>query len=105
MKIILCILSFIIVCLHALAAAAHLRGKERSANDILMLAGALLSLGGIVLCLTGKNADWLVSLAGYALILYAAIQNGRQKNTFHIRHHIIRAAIFTLLTIGFCFLP
>ncbi len=103
MKIAICVLACLAACLHALAAVSQIRKRQSSHNDLLMIAGAVIVLGGVVLCLAGSSLDWLVALAGFGLIGAAAILNGKRKQDFHLRHHVVRLSLLALLTIALLF--
>lgn len=100
MKIALCMIAGVVVCLHAYAAIMQMRTNRNNANNVLMIIGVVLAIIGIALCLANIGIDWLISLVGFAFIIFSAIQNGRKNQNFHIRHHIIRFSVFTILTIG-----
>lgn len=100
MNIALCIIAGIVVCLHAYAALIQMRRDQNKINGVLMLIGAIIAMTGIVLSLANNAVDWLIALAGFAFIAYAAIQNGKRNQNFHIQHHIVRIAVFAVLTIG-----
>lgn len=104
MRIVLCIVAFACVGLHAFAAVSQIKSSENKKNDIWMMAGALIALVGIVLCLLGNGIDWLLAIIGFGMIAYAAIQNGRKMENVHISHHIVRLSIFIIFIIGFFFL-
>lgn len=104
MKIVLCIVTIVCAALHAFAAMTKIKSNENKTNDILMIIGALVTLVGVTLCLLNNGIDWLLAFIGFGLISYAAVQNGRKKHNVHIRHHIVRASIFIILSIGFFFL-
>lgn len=101
MKFVLCIAAIIFAGLHGFAAVAQIVNSKNKTNDIFMIIGASAALAGAIFCLLNNSIDWLLALTGFALIAYAAIQNGRKKQNFHIRHHIVRVSIATILTIGF----
>lgn len=99
MKIALCIIAGIVVFLHTYAAISQIRKRQNKNNEMLMIIGAVLSVIGITLCLVNNGIDWLVATAGFTLIVYACIQNGRQNQNFHIQHHIVRISLFSVLTV------
>lgn len=103
MKIVLGIVAIACAGLHAFAAMTQIKNNKNKMNDILMMIGAFVALAGAILCLISNGIDWMLALIGFALIAYAAIQNGRKKQNFHIRHHIVRISIFTILVMGFFF--
>lgn len=104
MRIVICIFACVITCFHALAAAINLKRNQSSINDIWMILGAVLAILGIILCLLGSGIDWLISLVGFSCIVFAAIQNGRKRQSFHLSHHIVRITIFSLLVFGLLFI-
>lgn len=103
MKIILCIIAVICAGLQLAAAMTQLKSNENKKNHILMIAGAIIVLAGVVFCLLNSTIDCLFALVGFGLIAYAAIQNGRNAKKVHIRHHVVRIAIFLVLVIEFFF--
>ena len=103
MKTVICIASLICSGLHAFAALTQIQKSGHRANHIWMLIGAMAVLAGIVLCLLDHTLDWLAALAGYILIAYATLQNGRSSQNVHIGHHVIRMSLFIALSIGFLF--
>lgn len=103
MKIILCIIAVICAGLQLAAAMTQLKSSENKQNHILMIAGAIIVLAGVVFCLLNSTIDCLFALVGFGLIAYAAIQNGRNAKNVHIRHHVVRIAIFLVLVIEFFF--
>lgn len=103
MKIILCIIAIICAGLQLVAAMTQLKSSKNKETHILMIAGAVVVLAGVVLCLLNSPIDYLFALVGFGLIAYAAIQNGRNAQKVHIRHHVVRIAIFLVLVIEFFF--
>lgn len=89
MKIILCIIAVICAGLQLAAAMTQLKSSENKQNHILMIAGAIIVLAGVVFCLLNSTIDCLFALVGFGLIAYAAIQNGRNAKKVHIRHHVV----------------
>lgn len=100
MKLLFCIGALLIIFAHGFAASADLRNGSRRSTGLWMLAGAVVAGAGIVLCLLGSNADWIVCLAGLILIAVAAIRNGVEDEAFHLRHHLIRILLFLLIAAG-----
>jgi hypothetical protein len=104
MKLLFCIGALLIIFAHGFTAAADLRTGSKRATSVWMLAGAVIAAAGIILCLTGSPADWIVCLAGFACIAVSAIRNGVEDEAFHLRHHLIRILLFLLITAGVWFL-
>ena len=104
MRIVIFIATCVITCLHAFAATINLKGNQRSINDICMIFGAVLAIFGNILCLWGSSVDWLITLVGFSCIVFAAILNGRKRQSFHLQHHMVRITIFSLLLIGWLFI-
>lgn len=104
MKTALCIVTAIVACLHAYAATAQMKKAPNKTSDILMIAGAAAAIIGTLFCWMSNGLDWLIAALGFALIAYAAIQNGRTGQSFHIQHHIVRISVFLVLVVGFYFI-
>lgn len=100
MKPLLCIGALLIIFAHGFAAVTDLRTGSRRATSVWMLTGAVIAAAGILLCLLGNPADWIVCLTGFACIAVAAIRNGVEDEAFHLRHHLIRILLFLLITAG-----
>ena len=100
MKLLLCIGALLIIFAHGYAAVTDLRTGSPRATGVWMLTGAVIAAAGIVLCLTGNPADWIVCLTGFACIAASAIRNGMTGETFNLRHHLIRILLFLLIAAG-----
>ncbi|MBQ8279379.1 MAG: hypothetical protein IJZ23_06020 [Roseburia sp.] len=100
MKIFLVIVVVLFAGLHALAAITHAKNSTDKRNDILMILGAVIALACAGLCVMRLTFDWILALVGFGLIIFVAIQNGRQKENLHIQHHFVRIVISIVLVIG-----
>jgi len=100
MKIFLGIVIVLFAGLHALAAIAHAKNSTDKTNDRLMTWGAIIVIISSVLCVVNVTFDWVLALVGLGLIIFAAIQNGKQKDNFHIKHHIVRISISGVIVVG-----
>ena len=89
MKIILGIVIILFAGIHAFAAITHAKNSTDKTNDRLMTLGAIIAIISGVLCVMNITFDWILALTGLGLIIFAAIQNGKQKGNFHIKHHIV----------------
>ena len=100
MKIILGIVIILFAGIHAFAAITHAKNSTDKTNDRLMTLGAIIAIISGVLCVMNITFDWILALTGLGLIIFAAIQNGKQKGNFHIKHHIVRISISIVLAVG-----
>ena len=100
MKIFLGIVIVLFAGLHALAAIAHAKNSTDKTNDRLMTLGAIIVIISSVLCVVNVTFDWVLALVGLGLIIFAAIQNRKQKDNFHIKHHIVRISISGVIVVG-----
>ena len=100
MKIFFGIVIILFAGLHAFAAITHAKNSTDKINDRLMALGAIIAIISGILCATNVTSDWILAFVGLGLIVFAAIQNGKQKDNFHIRHHIVRIGISIVLVVG-----
>ena len=100
MKMFLGIVIILFAGLHAFAAIAHAKNSTDKTNDILMTLGAIITIISGALCVMNVTIDWILALCGLGFIVFAAIQNGKQKGNFHIKHHIVRISISIVLVVG-----
>lgn len=100
MKIFFGIVVVLFAGLHALVAITHAKNSADKTNDRLMTLGAIIAIISSVLCVMNVTFDWVLALVGLGLIIFAAIQNGKQKDNFHIKHHIVRISISGVLVVG-----
>lgn len=77
--------------------------KAPKPSHIVMALGSILLLCAVLVNALGSSLDWLAALLAGGLICGAAIQNGRSSGTFHLSHHVVRAALCVLLAAGFAF--
>lgn len=92
-------LALIYGALSVLAGATQLRKAEGRLNGVVMASGGAVLMAGAVCGFAGVGVDWLLTLAGCALISLAALRNGMQ-GTLHWQHHVIRLVIAVVLTVG-----
>jgi len=100
MKVFLGIVITLFAGLHAFAAITHAKNSADKRNDRTMTLGAMIAIISGILCATNVTFDWVLALAGLGLIIFAALQNGKQKDNFHIQHHIVRIGISIVLVVG-----
>ena len=100
MKIFLGIVIILFAGLHLFAAITHAKNSTDKRNDRLMILGSVIAMISSVLCVMNITFDWLLALIGLGIIVFAAIQNGKQKGNFHIKHHIVRISISIVLAVG-----
>lgn len=96
-----CTVAVLFAVLHLIAAISQLIKKSSPAQAVLMLAGALGVLAAAIDCAMGGAFDWLLMLAGGAMVCAAAIWNGKRSGAFHLSHHIVRAVVVIILILSF----
>lgn len=103
MRLAVCVVAILCSGLHSFASLTQLKGGGNKNNHLLMLVGSLVVLAGVILCFLNSRYDWLIVLIGFGCIAYAAVQNGRRNQNVHLLHHIVRFALFAVLSIGLFF--
>lgn len=91
------ILAILFAALHLAAAASQLRSKTADGNSALMSAGTVMMAASVAM--TALN--WLSALVGGAVVCLAAYRNGRRNGKVNPLHHIIRAAVVAVITLGY----
>lgn len=104
MKIVICILSVLFGGLSMLAAITQLKADRNRRSPMIMTIGGVLLLAAVLFLLLHWEADWILALAGNAMICGSALYNGISGDNFHLQHHVIRIALALVLTAGFIFL-
>lgn len=97
-----CAVSALFGLLSLVAAVSQWRTQKVPAG--IMGFGSVLLLAAVVCSLCRVQLDWLLALAGCALICGTAVYNGVSAKNVHVPHHIIRVGLSALLVAGFLLL-
>lgn len=99
-----CAVSALFGLLSLVAAVSQWRTQKQKVPAGIMGFGSVLLLAAVVCSLCRVRLDWLLALAGCALICGTAVYNGVSAKNVHVPHHIIRVGLSALLVAGFLLL-
>lgn len=85
--------------LHLLASLAELKKGNHPLGNRLLFIGSCLATVSLILYFILPIVALFLWLIGCGLICYGAYWNGKQKENFHLAHHLIRLGIALVLTI------
>ena len=85
--------------LHLLASLSEVKKGNHTLGNTFLLIGSSLATLSLILYFFLPIVSLVLWLIGCGLICYGAYWNGKQKENFHLAHHIIRIGIALILTI------
>ena len=91
------ILAILFAVAHIVAVAAAIRKGNHDLNLGIMSAGAAMVAASAAV----PKLEWIGALLGGAIVCYAAYMNGKRSGKVNPVHHIVRAAVVVLFTVGY----
>ena len=85
--------------LHLLASLSEVKKGNHTLGNQFLLIGSSLATLSLILYFFLPIVSLVLWLIGCGLICYGAYWNGKQKENFHLAHHVIRLGIALILTI------
>ena len=90
--------------LHLAAAFSAMKQKDYSLGNKCILVGSCLTSLALAIFYFVPLATVVLWIVGSSIICYGAYWNGRQQESQHISHHIIRGTLAALITLLFIIL-
>ena len=85
--------------LHLAAAFSAMKPKDYSLGNKCILVGSCLTSLALAIFYFVPLATVVLWIVGSSIICYGAYWNGRQQESQHISHHIIRGTLAALITL------
>lgn len=85
--------------LHLAAAFSAMKQKDYSLGNKCILVGSCLTSLALAIFYFVPLATVVLWIVGSSMICYGAYWNGRQQESQHISHHIIRGTLAALITL------
>ena len=85
--------------LHLAAAFSAMKQKDYSLGNKCILVGSCLTSLALAIFYFVPLATVVLWIVGSSIICYGAYWNGRQQESQHISHHIIRGTLAALITL------
>lgn len=85
--------------LHLAAASAAMKEKNYCRGNMCILAGSCLTSLALAIFFFVPLATVILWIVGSSIICYGAYWNGRQQESQHISHHIIRITSAIVITV------